>query len=169
MRYNVRGCCSVPVGFRNDPNNDFFRTRGGAFFARLESFKRAVMNKKKVLVVDDDPACLELVKALLEKTGDYEVRVEQDSINVQKIAKKFKPAVILLDVLMPKMNGFKVLENLKGDLSTVSIPVIMLSSLSSEEEKLRAAALYNDAYLEKPVNGHLLTQKVAEVLKRSGL
>ncbi len=126
------------------------------------------MAKRKVLLVDDESDYTKPVKEFFEKVGNYEVRVENVPANAVETSKHFKPDIILLDILMPQVNGFQLLERLKSENATALIPVVVLSALTSKEEKLKATALYGDCYIEKPVDLDMLVKKVEEVLKRSG-
>lgn len=86
----------------------------------------------KVLLIEDDNLLIKLYKSKFEDEG-FQVISAIDGIQGLELAKKEQPDVILLDILMPKLNGLSVLENLKHDESLRSIPVIMLTNLNSEE------------------------------------
>jgi len=100
---------------------------------------------KKILVIDDDDLLLEMYQEKLEHEGFEVVTALSDQEGLKK-AKSTKPNLILLDILMPSMDGFEVLEKLKSDPETEKIPVVFLTNLSREERyvskgrKLGAAA-----------------------------
>lgn len=124
------------------------------------------MDKKKVLVVDDEKEISDMLKSGLERTGKYEVITENNPLNALNSVKKNRPNLILLDILMPKMDGLKVLEKLKSDNATMPIPVIMLSGVTTEEAKQQAANLYNESYLEKRVSLQEIEAEIDKVLER---
>jgi CheY-like chemotaxis protein len=125
-----------------------------------------VTYKKKVLIIDDEEDFTKVVKLTLEASGKYEVVIENDSSQAVAIAKKYNPDVILLDILMPVKDGFEVLRALKKVLSTISIPVIMLTAVRSDEAKATAARLYDESYIEKPVTAQILEKEIEKVLAR---
>ncbi|MDD5432516.1 MAG: response regulator [Candidatus Omnitrophica bacterium] len=124
------------------------------------------MVKKKVLIIDDEVDFTEILKLNLELTGKYEIKIENNSSHGLETAKKFKPDVILLDILMPHINGYKVLDLLKKDEDTISIPVIMLSAITTEEAKVISAGLYDESFIEKPISVKILEEKLDKVLGR---
>jgi DNA-binding response OmpR family regulator len=124
------------------------------------------MDRKKILIVDDEETFAHIVKMNLEQTGTYEVGVETDSTKAVAGAAAYRPDLILLDIMMPRRDGFQVLEELKKNHETASIPVLMLSSLSDDDAKRKAAAQYSEGYVEKPVAAGELRAKIEEILKR---
>jgi DNA-binding response OmpR family regulator len=84
-----------------------------------------------------------------------------------KLAKKFKPNLIILDIRMPRMDGFEVLRRLKEDTGTVSIPVIMLSALDDDMSKIKSSGLYCETYITKPISVIDFQTKVEGVLSRT--
>lgn len=93
---------------------------------------------KKILIVEDEKAIAKALKLKLEHEG-YEAVVNNSGAGVVDIIKKEKPALMLLDLVMPKVDGFAVLEKLKEE--KIHIPVIVLSNLSQEEDEKKAKAL----------------------------
>ena len=91
------------------------------------------------------------VKANLELAGDYEVIVATSGKEGLRAASGHKPDIILLDIMMPNMDGFEVLEKIKKSPKTLKIPVIMLTAKGDTESKVRAASLYDEDYIVKPV------------------
>ncbi len=85
-----------------------------------------------ILLVEDDPMLTELYETKLEMEG-YQVTVVTDGEAGLKQAKKLKPDLILLDIMLPKLNGFAVLKELKANRGTVTIPVIVLTNLGGEK------------------------------------
>lgn len=124
------------------------------------------MAAKKILIIDDEEDLSFFVKANLELAGAYEVIVAANGKTGIKAAIQHKPDLILLDIMMPKMNGFEVLERLKSEHETLSIPVIMLTAKGDDESKLKASRRYNEDYIVKPVQIDTLKSKIEDVLGR---
>ncbi|MDD5431700.1 MAG: response regulator [Candidatus Omnitrophica bacterium] len=123
------------------------------------------MLKKKVLIVDDEKDFTKMTKINLEATGEYEVFIENISNKALEKAKEVKPDIILLDILMPDTDGFTILKRLKKDESTISIPVVMLTAVSTEAAKTQATSLYDEGYIEKPITIEDLIAKIESVLR----
>jgi len=116
--------------------------------------------KQKILLIDDEKDFCHLLKLNLEEQGPYEVLVATDPRVGIRVAHQRRPDVILLDIVMPGMRGFEVLEKLKADRKTLSIPVLMLSALNDGNSKQQAISRYVDGYIEKPVNMDLLKSRI---------
>ncbi|CRH93514.1 sigma-54 dependent response regulator [Chlamydia trachomatis] len=106
------------------------------------------MNKKKILLVEDDEVLASVYRARLEMEG-FEVEEVHDGEKALSVAINFRPDLILLDVMMPKINGFDVLDILKNTPETMNIRIIMLTALSQEADRDRAEKLGVDDYLVK--------------------
>jgi DNA-binding response OmpR family regulator len=104
--------------------------------------------KKKILLVEDDNALAEVYKSRLELEG-FEVRQVPNGEDALSAAIEFKPDLIVLDAMMPKISGFDVLDILRNTPETINIHVIMLTALSQAKDKDRAQALGVDEYLVK--------------------
>ncbi|MFQ5713558.1 MAG: response regulator [Candidatus Scalinduaceae bacterium] len=122
--------------------------------------------EKKILIIDDDKNVTEVVKASLEGSGEYQVMVENEGKRGHYAARRLKPDLILLDIRMPKVDGFEVLKSLKKDDKTMPIPVVMLTAEDSERSKMKAMQRYSEDYLTKPLTAEQLKTKIGEVLKR---
>jgi adenylate cyclase len=92
------------------------------------------MNKKRILIVDDDVVSARILKTGLEKLGPYEVRTEQRAVNAVSVARDFKPDMILLDVCMIDGDGGDVAFSLRNDKQLQNIPIVFLTSIISENE-----------------------------------
>lgn len=106
------------------------------------------MDKKKILLVEDDVALASVYKARLELEG-FEVGGVNNGEEALSEAIKFKPDLILLDAMMPKISGFDVLDILRNTPETANIRIIMLTALSQPKDKERAEQLGVDEYLVK--------------------
>jgi DNA-binding response OmpR family regulator len=124
--------------------------------------------EKRILIIDDEKKLCFVVKAGLEKIGGFDVSIATNGKDGIRAAKRLKPDLILLDVCMPKMDGLSVLKRLKENRDTIAIPIIMLTGLSDDATKKECSRLYDEAYLEKPVEITALSTKIDEVLKRRG-
>ena len=124
------------------------------------------MSKKRILIIDDEKDFCELVKLNLEIMGDFEVATAVNGKRGINLAKRTKPNLILLDIAMPGIDGLEVLKKLKKIHNTMQIPVIMLSAKTDETSKHKTAQLYNEGYIEKPVEPADLKNKIEQVLER---
>lgn len=120
---------------------------------------------KKILIVDDDALLLEMYAEKLGREG-FQVETALSGRKGLEKARGFKPDLILLDILMPSMDGFQVLEKLKSDPATKGIPVVFLTNLSEEEENVRkgfglGAAAYFVKARFRPAE---IIEKIKEIL-----
>lgn len=106
------------------------------------------MNTKKILLVEDDETLAQVYKSRLELEG-FEVQHVANGENALSSALEYKPDLILLDVMMPKINGFDVLDILRNTPETMNARVVMLTALSQPKDKQRAESLGADDYLVK--------------------
>ena len=120
----------------------------------------------KILVIDDEVGFTKLLKMNLEKTGQYEVLVENESINALNAAHEFLPDVVLLDIVMPGMDGGDVAAQMQDDPMLRNVPVIMMTALVSQEETSQDAVAQAGAMniLPKPVNLDVLLRCLEEAL-----
>jgi len=121
--------------------------------------------KKKILVVDDELDMLMVIKLRLEASG-YEVITATDGLEGLNAARRVKPDLIVLDIMLPKMNGYKVARFLKFDEEYKSIPIVMLTALSGEEDKSTGIETGADAYLTKPFETQQLLDAVKSFLEK---
>lgn len=122
-------------------------------------------NNRTVLIVDDDTTLCDMYTEELTAKG-YEVKKAHNGVSGLSSAIKEQPDIILLDIMMPKMNGFNTLKKLKANAKTSKIPVIMLSALIQEENKKQALSLGAARYLSKSeVKPMDVVQVVASLLK----
>ena len=91
---------------------------------------------KKILLVDDDPLIIRMYEYKLKHEG-YNVVLAFDGEEALKMAKEAKPDLMMLDLMMPKMNGVEMMKNLKADKGTANIPVMILTNLSDDAEYVR--------------------------------
>jgi DNA-binding response OmpR family regulator len=118
------------------------------------------------LVVDDDRLLLRLVEMNLGKTG-MRVLLADSGEDALRLAAEEKPDVILLDIMMPFMDGYEVMGRLKADGATQDIPVIMLTAKSSHSDMRKCEEMGAAAYITKPFNLDDLRSTVSRVLQQS--
>jgi CheY-like chemotaxis protein len=120
---------------------------------------------KSILIVEDEPTLQKTLSAALRQE-DYEVKNALDGEEGLKMAREVKPNLILLDLILPKIDGFEVLDELKKEEETKAIPVIVLTNLESPQDIERALALGATTYLVK-ANYDLkdIIEKVKETIK----
>src|SRR3989344_6698786 len=120
--------------------------------------------KKKILVIEDEPHISKLVKFILEKNG-FDVMqafVGQEGL---EMSKKEKPNLIILDVMMPNMDGFEAAKRLTSMKETKNIPIIMLSSAAQFKDKMKGIESGAVDYITKPFDNNELIAKVKECLE----
>lgn len=119
---------------------------------------------KKILVVDDEPQLVDMLKMRLE-AQNYKVITASDGAEGLEKAKSQKPDLLILDLMLPKMDGCKVCGLLKKDSKYSKIPIIMFSARAQEEDKKLGAELGADSYITKPFEQEVLLAKIKELLK----
>src|SRR5687768_8863529 len=124
--------------------------------------------KKRILVVDDHEDNIELLRARLEARG-YEVEGASDGQAALDAVKRVCPDLILLDVMMPKMDGIEVVRRLKANADLPFIPVIMQTALDSTENKVEGLDAGADDYITKPINFAELEARVNSLLRIKSL
>ncbi len=126
------------------------------------------MERKRIFIIDDEEDFCSLVKTGLETRSDFEVSIATNGNDGLEIAWAIIPDLILLDITMPDLDGFQVLDRLKKNKATMSIPVIMLTAREDVEYNRKAPQLFYEAYLTKPVEVATLKSTIEEVLRRRG-
>ncbi len=119
---------------------------------------------KKILLADDEPAVRRLVTATLADESRYQILEASDGVEALNIARVERPALLLLDVNMPELDGFEVCRALKADPATRDIVVVMLTALAQPTDRERGIAAGADGFFTKPFSPLALLEKVEEVL-----
>jgi DNA-binding response OmpR family regulator len=117
---------------------------------------------KKILVVDDDPLVIRMVKELL-KTQGFAVETAKDGIDAMIMIKNNKPDLIVLDIMMPELNGYDVLKSLKFQEEYKKIPIILLTAREQELDK-RISQMMGIDYLQKPLDREIFLTKVQQAV-----
>lgn len=121
----------------------------------------------RILVVDDEPEIVALVAYHLAKAG-YRVSTAASGQDALDMAHRERPALIVLDLMLPGMSGFDVLEHVRSDDHTRNVAVLMLTARREEPDRIRGLSLGADDYLTKPFSPAELVLRVAAILRRAG-
>ncbi|MCD6508061.1 response regulator [Candidatus Poribacteria bacterium] len=117
------------------------------------------MARKKILLIDDEPEVIETVKFLLN-LKNFDVVDARDGVEGLAKAREEKPDLILLDIMLPNMNGYEVCANLKRDPETSDIPVLFLTARDDTDSVMRAHRAGADDYIVKPFSTTILFNKI---------
>jgi two-component system phosphate regulon response regulator PhoB len=123
------------------------------------------MSKAKgpsILVVDDDPEIVAMLSTRLTKHG-YKVSTAENGARALELARREKPAVILLDVMMPGKSGWEVARALKQDPVTAAIKIVMVTAIGEQVNEI-TSPLYSDAHVDKPFEFEKLERVIAELV-----
>ncbi|MDK9699827.1 MAG: response regulator [bacterium] len=123
------------------------------------------MDKKRILVVEDEPDYMMALTIRLSVAG-YEVIQATDGLQGYALAKRERPDLILLDIMLPKMDGFKVCRLLKFDSNYSSIPILMLTARGMEEDLNLGSEVGADGYLTKLIDPKTLIENIETLLHR---
>ncbi len=121
--------------------------------------------KRKILVVDDDKKTVDLVRLYLEKDG-YQVLLAYDGQAALALARQKRPDLLVLDVMLPKLDGLDLCRVLRAEAAT---PIILLTARTTEDDKLLGLDLGADDYVTKPFSPRELLARIRAVLRRAGL
>lgn len=120
---------------------------------------------ERVLVVDDEADIVALVAYHLAKAG-YRVSTATSGPDALAAARQERPAIVVLDLMLPGLSGYDVLESLRGDAATKEIAVLMLTARREEQDRIRGLSLGADDYLTKPFSPQELVLRVGAILRR---
>jgi CheY-like chemotaxis protein len=118
--------------------------------------------KTKVLIVDDESGFTRLVKLTLERSGNYQVREQNDGSQAWLTAREFRPDIIFLDVVMPKADGGEVAQQIRSDPLLEKVPVIFLTAIVSQRESHHEFGGF--PFLAKPVSIETIKKTITEHL-----
>jgi putative two-component system response regulator len=120
--------------------------------------------KPTILIVDDNPTVVELLRSHL-KPYPYGVEIAHDGEEALDKIRSEPPDLILLDLMMPRISGFEICQRIKSDKLTQFIPIIVITALTEQEDKLKAIELGADDFLVKPINRLELTTRIKSLLR----
>ena len=112
----------------------------------------AVKAKRRILIVDDDSNSTHLLKILLERSGPYLVLEENDPTKADQAAHNFKPDVILLDIVMPKMDGGELATQIEADSELRDTPIIFVTALVTQDEAKSGLQIQGHPFVAKPIS-----------------
>jgi CheY-like chemotaxis protein len=120
---------------------------------------------KKVLVIDDNPTIVELIKYAVNLQGSYQVIVAYDGVQGLERIFAEQPDCVIIDVKMPRMDGYQLVRCLRGDPRTANTPLIILSAMTREEDQVTGLLSGADEYLTKPFKPTALNAAIERVLR----
>ena len=120
-------------------------------------------SRKTILIVDDAPENLDLLSGILKTT--YKVKVAKSGEHALKIIAKSAPDLILLDVMMPEMDGYEVCRRLKSDDITKDIPIIFVTAMEQESDETKGFELGAAGYLTKPISPSIVHARIKTQLE----
>ncbi len=123
------------------------------------------MDRKRILIVDDEPDLVEIIKKRLEM-NNYKVVVAYNGLEGLNKARTEKPDLIILDLMLPEINGFEVCRLLKYDDKFKCIPIIILSVREQEKDMKLGKEVGSDAYLTKPFDPGVLLEKIESLIQK---
>jgi putative two-component system response regulator len=126
------------------------------------------MPNEKILIVDDEETNLRLLSSWLSPLG-YDFELASDGEEAVQKARDYRPDLIILDIMMPVMDGYEACGILKGDMETSNIPIIMVTALHDREAKLKGLTVSANDFLSKPIDQAELTIRVKNLLKIKAL
>ena len=129
----------------------------------LKAGKNPIMPKKILLIIDDEEDLTSMLSFRLQNTGFVTITANNGDKGME-LAKENKPDLILLDLMMPGVDGFEVSKNLKRDVSTKHIPIVVFSALGNKNTKETVEKLGAAGFIEKPFEPDLLINKINKVL-----
>ncbi len=135
-------------------------------FAMPDNSVRVSKEDEHILVVDDEPDILSLLVYHLSRTG-YRVTTAVKGSGALNAARAERPDLMVLDLMLPEMDGYEVLERLRSDNRTASIPVILLTARRGQAERVRGFEVGADDYVTKPFDARELLLRVEAVLRRA--
>ena len=120
--------------------------------------EETTMRKKRILLIDDEPSFTHMLKLNLEETGEFEVRAENSGTEGLATARQFKPDLILLDIIMPHINGCDVAFQMGADRDIKNTPIVFLTAVAKKEDVIAGRA-----FIAKPMT----VEKVIDCIERN--
>lgn len=128
----------------------------------------AAEHEIRVMIVEDYEVSRKMLRVMVEKYTDWKVEEAQDGVDALEKIKNHIPDVILLDIMMPRMDGYELLQHLRAEPETMHVPVIILTGMKTAESEVKSLELGGDDYLTKPIKREILIARVKKVLGRKG-
>jgi DNA-binding response OmpR family regulator len=124
------------------------------------------METKNILIIEDDKIVAQTIERCL-RGDEFRIRIANSGVEGLKAARRTPPDIIILDVVMPGMDGYAVCEDIRSDPVLAKMPILFLTARSKDEEKIRGFQAGGDDYLSKPFNLDELTLRIRALLRRS--
>ena len=122
--------------------------------------------KKRIIVVDDEPDIVRTMEIFL-KSENFDVITAKDGIEALDKIKKEMPDLIILDIMLPKLNGYTICRMLKFDAKYKKIPILIFTARAQEIDQMKAKEVCADAYITKPFRSEVLLEKIKQLLSAS--
>lgn len=126
------------------------------------------MDKVKILIVDDEPDILEFLKYNLDKEEEFEVFTASDGEQGIKVAEEVRPTLIILDIMMPKMDGVEVCRHLRAKPEFEHTIITFLTARDEDYSQIAALDVGGDDYITKPIRPRVFLSRIKALLRRSG-
>jgi DNA-binding response OmpR family regulator len=123
-------------------------------------------DRKKLLIIDDNPTTVELVKYAINTQGTYQVIVAYDGVQGLEVIYHSYPDCVIIDVKMPRMDGYQLVRALRGDPRTENMPLLILSGMTREEDQMKGLLAGADEYLTKPFKPTMLHAAILRVMSK---
>ena len=120
---------------------------------------------KKILVVEDEEDILKLLLSIFDGFGDYRILSARNGEEALRLARVDNPDIILLDIQLPRLNGYEVCKSIKSDPTMSHIKIIVLSGMTQNSDRQKAQEAGADGYIAKPYSSIELLEKVKELLR----
>lgn len=121
--------------------------------------------RKKVLIIDDSPMIVDFIRSVVTMIGLYDVLVAYDGVEGLELFYREHPDCVIVDVKMPRMDGYQVVRCIRGDIASAHTPLIILSALTEETDQLTGLLSGVDEYLAKPFKPSALSATLERVMK----
>ncbi|MBN2120839.1 MAG: response regulator [Candidatus Omnitrophica bacterium] len=121
--------------------------------------------KTKITIIEDDQDLVEFIQNFLQRR-DFLVTTANDGRRGLEVIREEKPDLVILDIMMPDMDGIEVLNELKKSKDTKNIPVVMLTAKDTQPDRIRALELGAYEYIAKPLDTHMLLRQINNVLSK---
>lgn len=121
--------------------------------------------KRKVLIVDDDEELVELIREVLEKDGRFEIRSANNGFDAGMLVKEYRPDIIVLDIMLPDINGKEVCQRVRSDKTMEAVKIICISGMVEEEKVADLKTAGADDFLHKPFEIEKLVERMCRLLE----